>query len=217
MISPFIINDKNLFLDRYPINQINRSLQAWDAADEYLVNHVADNNLLNSNSNVLIFNDNFGGLALNYPEHNVYTVTDSFISIKGTQHNAEQNSLAMENIQQLSSLDKLPTNIQVVLYKIPKNKTMLVEQLQQIRKSLTAETIFIAADKAKSIQSATLKLFEKYLGTTTTSLAVKKARLVFCQLDAKMQSSSNELLTQIKTWSIENQAISIMNLSLIHI
>ncbi len=41
----------------------------------------------------------------------------------------------------------------------------------------------IAADKAKEIHSSTLKLFEKYLGTTTTSLAVKKARLVFCQLN----------------------------------
>ena len=40
MISPFIINDKNLFLDRFPTGQVNRSLQAWDAADEYLLNYL---------------------------------------------------------------------------------------------------------------------------------------------------------------------------------
>ena len=56
MISPFIYNDKNLFLDRFPAGQVNRSLQAWDAADEYIINHVNDNELLSTNKNILIFN-----------------------------------------------------------------------------------------------------------------------------------------------------------------
>ena len=60
MISPFIINDKNLFLDRFPIGQVNRSLQAWDAADEYLINYIDDNQLLNTSSKLLIMNDAFG-------------------------------------------------------------------------------------------------------------------------------------------------------------
>ncbi len=50
--------------------------------------------------------------------------------------------------------------------------------------------IFIAADRAKEIHSSTLKVFEKHLGTTKTSLAVKKARLVFCQFDNKQVHQS---------------------------
>ena len=72
---------------------------------------------------------------------------------------------------------------------------LLIEQLIQIKKNIEQcrtdkNTIFIAADRAKDIHKSTLSLFEKYLGTTTTSLAVKKARLVFCQFDQKQTHKS---------------------------
>ena len=230
MFSPFIINDKNLFLDRYPINQVNRSLQAWDAADEYLVNYVTDNNLLDKSSNVLIYNDNFGAITLNFcqdinSQSKVHAISDSYISQLGLTHNAEQNNLTLDNITLLSSLDDLPTAADIILYKIPKSKNLMVEQLCQIRKTLTPKTQFIATDKAKSIQTATLKLFEKHLGITKTSLAVKKARLVFCQYNPDLANHSptnrsqpdqhlknnDEKFTQTKTWQLENSNISIKN------
>ena len=221
MFSPFIINDKNLFLDRYPINQVNRSLQAWDAADEYLVNYVIDNDLLKDDSKLLIFNDNFGAIALNFCQNSInqnissqnkaYTISDSFISQLALRHNAEQNSLSLENITQNSSLDDLPNAADIILYKIPKSKNLMVEQLCQIRKILTPNTHFIAADKAKSIQTSTLKLFEKHLGTTKTSLAVKKARLVFCQSNPELKNNEGSKLNQTKTWQLENSNITIKN------
>ncbi|MEW6990804.1 methyltransferase [Colwelliaceae bacterium 6441] len=211
MISPFIINDRNLFLDRFPINQVNRSLQAWDAADEYLINYLADNNLVTSKSNILTFNDNFGALSLNFPDNQLRSVSDSFVSQLGIKHNAEQNNATLDSITLLSSLDELPADTDIVLYKIPKSKNLLAEQLIKIKSSLKQQVIFIAADKAKSIQSATLKIFEKHLGTTTTSLAVKKARLVFCQLDAQPQQYSPEQVSQSKTWPLENTTISVKN------
>jgi 16S rRNA G1207 methylase RsmC len=211
MFSPFIINDKNLFLDRFPINQVNRSLQAWDAADEYLINYVTDNNLINNDANLLIFNDNFGAIALNFTHNKTHTVSDSYISQLGLAHNAEQNNLDLENIRQISSLDDLPKAATIILYKIPKSKNLMVEQLSQIRKTLTDDVVFVAADKAKSIQKATLKLFEKHLGTTKTSLAVKKARLVFCQLDVQLSEPSSEKFSQTKVWPLENTKFSIKN------
>ena len=98
---------------------------------------------------------------------------------------SKQNALDDSNVTQLSSLDSLPNDIDVILYKIPKSKSLLIEQLIQIKKSVNDNCIFIAADRAKEIHSSTLKVFEKHLGTTKTSLAVKKARLVFCQFDNK--------------------------------
>ena len=216
MFSPFIINDKNLFLDRYPINQVNRSLQAWDAADEYLVNHVIDNDLLNDNSKLLIFNDNFGTITLNFcqnisSQNKAHSISDSYISQLALRHNAEQNNLSLENIKQRSSLDDLPDAADVILYKIPKSKNLMVEQLCQIRKILTPNTHFIAADKAKSIQTSTLKSFEKHLGITKTSLAVKKARLVFCQSNPELKNNEDNKLNQTKTWQLENSNITIKN------
>jgi len=204
MLSPFFVNDKQLKLSRFPLAQVNRSLQAWDASDEYLLNYINEEQLISATSQVLIFNDAFGALTTHFcssldvsnkeeePKNQaeVYCVNDSYVSTQGIAHNINQNQLDGTNIQQLSSLDELPTSVDVILFKIPKSKSLLIEQLIHIKKSIKQDkanknTIFIAADRAKDIHSSTLSLFEKYLGTTTTSLAVKKARLVFCQFDQK--------------------------------
>ena len=195
MISPFIVNDKNLFLSRFPVSQVNRSLQAWDSADEYLINHVHNQGLINAQTKVAIFNDAFGALATNFchcgsENPNVISINDSYISSEGASYNIEQNGLDDSNFKQLNSLASLPNDIDVILYKIPKSKSLLIEQLIQIKKSVSDNCIFIAADRAKEIHSATLKVFEKHLGTTKTSLAVKKARLVFCQFDNKQVHQS---------------------------
>ncbi len=200
MISPFIINDKNLFLDRFPIGQVNRSLQAWDAADEYLLSYLEQEQLTASKQNILIFNDNFGALSCNLSEHQLYCVNDSFLSHQGIEHNFEQNGLSNENLTLLTSLDKLPENIDIVLFKIPKSKALLCYQLAQIKQQLSDDVIFIASDRAKEIHSSTLKVFENYLGSTKTSLAVKKARLVFSQLDNDKALSANFPTS----WPLEN-------------
>ena len=212
MISPFIVNadgvyDKNLFLDRYPVGQVNRALVAWDSSDEYLISYVIEQNLTDSQHNLLIYNDSFGAIAANFTQSNVTSVSDSWISKQGLQYNIEQNGLSLENITQLSSLDNLPENITVVLYKIPKSKSLMIDQLLAIKAKYNQKLIFIAVDKAKDIHSSTLKLFEKYLGTTKTSLAVKKARLVFSQLDNE-QVLSSPFPT---IWPLENTPFSISN------
>ena len=192
MFSPFIINDKNLFLDRFPVSQVNRSLQAWDAADEYLINYITEQALVEKSSNILIFNDTFGALTTNLSinGNQVYCVNDSLLSEQGIKHNLEQNHLATDSIHYLTSLTSLPSDIDLVVFKIPKSKSLLNYQLLQIKNTYPDSLIFIAGDRAKEIHSSTLKVFEKHLGSTTTSLAVKKARLVFCQLDQKSKQQS---------------------------
>lgn len=214
MLSPFSVNDKQLILSRFPLAQVNRSLQAWDSADEYLLNHCQAQQLIAPNSRVVIFNDAFGALTTHFCqfEHgdsadnnkiDVYCVNDSYVSCQGIAHNIKQNQLTNENLTQLYCLDELPKNIDLILFKIPKNKSLLIEQLIKIKNTVCEKTVFIAADRAKDIHSSTLKLFEKYLGTTTTSLAVKKARLVFCQLD-QPQSFTSPFPT---VWTLPNTAL----------
>ena len=215
MLSPFIKNDVPLTLSRFPIAQVNRSLQAWDAADEYLLNYINNEKLISKNARVVIFNDAFGALtthfcnpkSLSVSDKNqvaVFCINDSFISSQGIAYNIEHNELDDSNITQLNALSALPKDIDVVLFKIPKSKSLLIEQLIQIKKGASENTVFIAADRAKEIHSSTLKLFEKYLGTTTTSLAVKKARLVFCELNQK-QVHHSPFPT---IWTLPNKALS---------
>ncbi len=210
MISPFTVNDRNLLLQRFPVAQVNRSLQAWDAVDEYLVDHAAQQGLIDTDTKLLIINDDFGAIALNYHLNSVVTVTDSTISTAGLIANLQHNNLTFARLQQLSSLDPLPEDIDVILYKIPKSKTLLVEQLITIHNSYKDKSVvFIAGDKAKNIHSSTLQLFTKYLGTTTTSLAKKKARLVFAQLNNTSRYEPN----QSNCWTLENSNIVVNNMA----
>lgn len=213
MFSPFIINDKNLFLDRFPPGQVNRSLQAWDATDEHLLSHFAENFSSQSPLNILVVNDSFGAITCNLTEHNTYAINDSFLSEQGIKYNLEQNHLEHQNISLLSSLDPLPENIDVILFRIPKSKALLIEQLDRIHQAYSESIntpVIIAGAKAKEIHTATLKTFERILGDTTTSLAVKKSRLVFSQFSLPKQTTSTDHRV---TWPLEQSTFSITNLA----
>ena len=147
MLSPFFINDKQLILSRFPLAQVNRSLQAWDSADEYLLSHCLAEQLISANSRVVIFNDAFGALTTHFcrlknsdtceiteqANRDVYCINDSYISSQGIAYNIEQNQLTGENITQLHCLDELPENIDIILFKIPKSKSLLIDQLINIK------------------------------------------------------------------------------------
>lgn len=215
MLSPFFSLDKQITLHRFPLAQVNRSLQAWDASDEYLINYITEEKLITDDSQVLIFNDAFGALTThfclpknaeeNHQAHNVFCVNDSHISSQGIFTNIKKNQLDASNVKQLNCLDELPSSANIVLFKIPKSKSLLIEQLIKIKNTVASNTIFIAADRAKDIHSSTLKLFEKYLGTTKTSLAVKKARLVFCQLDSTEKTPLKSPFPTI--WAMPNKTL----------
>jgi len=213
MLSPFSVSAKQLTLNRFPLAQVNRSLQAWDAADEYLLNYLSEQQLITDNLKVLIFNDTFGALTTQFctsvddaksNNNTVYCINDSYISAQGIRVNIAENQLDDSNVTQLNCLDTLPSDPDVILFKIPKSKSLLIEQLIKIKSIAAPSTVFIAADRAKDIHSSTLKVFEKFLGTTTTSLAVKKARLVFCQFDTKAPQSS-PFPTQ---WPMQNKTLA---------
>ncbi|REL28793.1 methyltransferase domain-containing protein [Thalassotalea euphylliae] len=191
MQSPFIFDEQPLRLSRFPLKQVNRSLQAWDATDEYLLSH-CQQDLLTSPKRVLVFNDSFGALAANLSHHQVFSVSDSYLAHQGCRHNLDENELNTENVHLLTSLDELPPKVDVILYRIPKSNALLSYQLSLIANTYSAnadqtgdseKVTFIAGARAKDIHTSTLKLFEKYLGTTSTSLAKKKSRLVFSQLE----------------------------------
>lgn len=216
MNSPFVINNKKIRLERFPLGQVNRSLLAWDAADEYIIDYftayLSEQEKENTVHNILVFNDAFGALTSNLSRHNVYCVNDSFISQEGIKFNLEHNKISIASVHFLKSTDTLPRNIDVILYKIPKNKALLIDQLIQINNTYTPKTLFIAGDRAKEIHTSTLKHFEKYIGHTQTSLAVKKARLVFANIENKPNiPSPYPTVWDMQTEQLEYPTFSISN------
>ncbi|NLS13124.1 methyltransferase [Vibrio sp. SM6] len=200
--------NRSLDLYRYP-KLTNETLQAWDAGDEYLISHIESSSLA-PHSRILILNDSFGALSCWFGAHHlVFSMTDSHIARLGIEANLAENGVADGSVTLLTSLDPWPENIDLVLMQLPKNNRYLTWQLHQLRTKLDQSTLVIAVNKARDIHSSTLKLFERYLGTTHTSLAWKKHRLVFAHANAVPVEAAPES----STWTVPEHGLELTNLS----
>lgn len=175
-MSQLELSNRTLTLHRFPQMREESPLQAWDAADEYLLKHLDDAPV---SGPTLIFNDTFGALACALAGEGVYSISDSWLNQQATRQNLALNQLDADDVRLLDSLAPLPASPARVLIKVPKTLALLEQQLRALRKVITPQTQIIAAGKAKDIHTSTLQLFEKVLGPTTTSLAWKKARLIY--------------------------------------
>jgi len=203
------IAEDTLILHRHPRNK-NETLQAWDSADEYLINYFNENQLekqLNDDGQLLLINDSFGALSCYFKRFNRTVISDSYLSLNSIKLNMQRNNCPDDNILLQDSLQEFPRNVQVVLIKIPKTLSHLEFTLQQLSKVISKETLIIAAGKVNMIHSSTLQLFETYIGSTKTSLAKKKSRLIFSLVDQINIPEKDIPLT----WEIEKQGWKIHN------
>ncbi len=193
-------------LNRYPARN-DDPLRAWDAADEYILLHLQEQKILNKTSKILILNDAFGALSIALEKYQPCTVSDSFISHQAIIENSNINKIAHQKITLQTPFQPLSGTYDLVIIKIPKNLAMLEDELYKIRDYCNDNTIIIAAAMSKYIHTSSVKLFERILGTTTTSLARKKARLVFSKIDANLKPGTSPYPTQY-TLDINNEAYS---------
>ena len=177
-MSQLELADRTLILHRFPQMREESPLQAWDAADEYLLQQTLPE------GPILVFNDSFGALTCALNPRPVWHVSDSWLSQQATWQNLRLNALDDGEVRFLSSLDPLPAAPAAVLIKVPKTLALLEQQLRALREVATADTVILAAARAKEIHNSTLQLFEKILGDTRTSLAWKKARLIYTRFSA---------------------------------
>lgn len=205
MKTELALHERTLTLHRFP-KRTNETLQAWDAGDEYLINHVEEL-ALPSPKHILILNDHFGALSCWFSQrHHVTMMSDSFISHQATQANLQANQLS--EVALLSTLDAVPEEVDLVLVQLPKSNRHLIWQLHQLRQALPESVAIIAVNKAKDIHTSTLKLFEKYLGQTKTSLAWKKHRLVFSQANSSQTAEVNA----VTRWPVDKHHFWLNNL-----
>lgn len=179
-MSQLDLGTQQLELERYPQQEESTQLQAWEAADEYLLQQLENVDI--GDRPVLIFNDNFGTLACALHGHQPYSISDSYMSQLATRHNLKLNGLDPEQVTLLDSLAELPASPAVVLIRIPKALALLEQQLRSLRNVVAPDTVIIAGAKARDVHTSTMQLFEKVLGPTRTSLAWKKARLIHCEV-----------------------------------
>lgn len=178
-------------LERYP-GYSNKVLRAWDAADEFLLRHMA---VVFEGSGVkdeiLIVNDNAGALTAALAAHHPRMLSDSYLAHLATSKNLARNDLDCSVVLPLTSFDPLPPSIDAVILKVPKSLALLEDQLHRIAPHLHEKTVFVAGAMTRHIHTSTLKLFTTLIGPTRTSLAERKARLIFCSPDTALERPPN--------------------------
>lgn len=198
MNTRFNFLDNSLTLFRYPKRFSHPSWQAWDSADELLIEHIISHPTYSPEASLLIFNDDFGTLTNWFAKHPIIHVNDSYVAQRACQLNLVENGNADASISYLDSLATFP-KCDWAVFKIPKTLALLEHQLIKLKNVIDDGTQIVAAAKAKSIQKSTLAMFEKYIGNTHTSLAKKKSRLVFCTNDSTIAEAKSPFPTRWKT------------------
>jgi len=166
-----------LDLVRQP-EQPNEPLQAFDAADEYLLAQLHEQGLA-ATTGVLILNDSFGALACSLAQHvQVTSSGDSHLAHLALEKNLQRNALADAAVTFVPASDVTQGPFDRVLIRVPKTLALLEEQLIRLHGQLAPGAQVIAAAMIKHLPRAAGDLLEKYIGPVQASLAVKKARLL---------------------------------------
>ncbi|QUE76630.1 class I SAM-dependent methyltransferase [Stutzerimonas stutzeri] len=166
-----------LDLIRQP-EQPNEPLQAFDAADEYLLTQLHEQQLP-AGSRVLILNDSFGALACALAQQAEVTSSgDSHLAHLALEKNLQRNGLATDSATFVPASEAVQGPFDRVLIRVPKTLALLEEQLIRLHGQLAPGAQVIAAAMIKHLPRAAGDLLEKYIGPVQASLAVKKARLL---------------------------------------
>ncbi len=189
-MSSLIRNIESLTLKRWP--RVEKDpLQAWDAADEYLLHHLQESGDWSVEpGRTLIINDSHGALATALNALKPVSWSDSYIAHQAAIANVADNEC--ENpFQELPSTATPDGQIDLLLIRVPKTTALLEDQLARIRPHLHANTRIVAAGMIKHLQKSAFACLEKMIGPLTTSLAKKKARLLFPVFDSTLTVKSS--------------------------
>ncbi|ALZ83342.1 50S rRNA methyltransferase [Pseudomonas oryzihabitans] len=180
LVSPFA----TLELDRQPPRR-DDPLQAFDAADEYLLQQVAEHGL-DPAARVLVLNDGFGALAASLAAHaRVTSSGDSHLAALALAANLARNGIAADAVTFVPASEATSGPFDLVLVRVPKTLALLEEQLIRLHGQLAPGARVIAAGMLKHLPRAAGDLLERHIGPVQASLAVKKARLLFATPEAR--------------------------------
>ncbi len=169
-----------------PLHHHPRSpLRAWNAADELLLAQCSEW-ALPADARILLVNDTAGALAVSLHAWQPHSWNDQVTSLYALQQNLTRNALATDAVSCIPMHELPAGQYDAVLLQLPKTLSLLEYQLIQLRPLLRPHTRLVAGGMVKHMTGRMIDLFEKLIGPTQTSLAQKKARLIFATLDTTL-------------------------------
>jgi 16S rRNA (guanine1207-N2)-methyltransferase len=179
----------DLALTRFPEDPRER-LRAWDASDEYLLRHLAEQEIPLSGT-VVVVGDRWGALVTALAAHRPTQITDSYLTQEATRANLDRHGVEPGTVRLLTTQDAPPDRVDVLLVRVPKSLALLEDQLLRLAPAVHEGTAVVGTGMVKEIHTSTLQLFERILGPTRTSLAERKARLIFCTPEPSQERAAN--------------------------
>lgn len=163
------------------------SLRGWDAADEYVLDHVAAEGA--RSGRWLVVNDGFGALAVAgvAAGNHVTSWTDSSVAHAATAENLDANGLDARSADLVPATMTPDGPIDVVIVKIPRALAHLEDELLRIRPRLTGESLVVGAGMTRHVHRSTIEVFERTIGPSPTTRARKKARLLLAVFDPDLE------------------------------
>ena len=167
-----------LALYRWPRRR-NDTLQAWDNADLYLLNTLAERGgqTAHDHGQTLVLNDTHGALALATQQWTgrVMSSGDSWLAQNNLLRNAEQNDLTA--VPWVWPDESLPGSPDRVLMRVPKSLALLEAQLAWLSRILAEATPIWLSGMDKHLPRQLVPMMERYLGNGRAEYGWKKARL----------------------------------------
>ncbi|MDR0209426.1 MAG: methyltransferase [Pseudomonas putida] len=202
LTSPFA----ELDLIRQP-DQANDPLQAFDAADQYLLEHLASQAPA-ADCRVLVLNDSFGALAASLAgQLPVVSSGDSHLGRVALEKNLARNGKPFDSVPFAPASETWQGTFDRVLVRVPKTLALLEEQLIRLQGHLAPGAEVIAGAMIKHLPRAAGDLMEKYIGPVQASLAQKKARLLTATV-AERPSAQSPYPTRYR---LEAPALELIN------
>lgn len=147
----------------------NISNRGWDASDEYILSEMEDNI-----GKTLIIDDNYGALTCGI-EGEIISYISSYNSEVAIKEALYLNSKEADII---NDFDSLPDNVDTIVIKLPKYIDLLEYYIQILGRKYPGVKV-ITGGMVKYMPITMVRLMENYFEDVTTSLAKKKARLIY--------------------------------------
>lgn len=210
-MTPFIHPWGQLELQRWPRRR-NETLQAWDNADLYLLNTLAERGLSGSEAtktaNTLVLNDQQGALALALQQSaspgdaSVESSGDSFMALAGAQANGEDNGLTTAT-PFLWPFDPPGQTPDQIVMRVPKSVALLEWQLHWLSQHIPQGVPVWLAGMDKHLPRQLVPLLQRYLGNGHAEYGWKKARLFSAQAPGQVLAETGyPSMVEAKDWQL---------------
>lgn len=181
----FTHQEKQLQFNRYPPTN-NRSLQAWNAADDYLLQRIENMNL--EKNPIAIFNDRFGFLSCCLHSYSPIVVLNYKSQEKAIQKNLEFNKLESRDFNWINPLEEFPKKIKIGIIKIPKSTELFRLQLLHLHTALEEDGQVFCGFMSKYFTRKMLTIAREFFENVEQSKAWKKSRVIVLQKKKTVQS-----------------------------